>query len=280
METNKPWATAGRNDATASLADFQEGLPVRLIATPRTAFQVCRRDEAISSVVARNVYQFDHFPVVESGGAKVDKIIGLIRLDHFMHGEPPSGRVADAMEPLSEDNLIGADASLLTFIRSADQQRCRLIVSGREISGLVSLSDLQQLPVRAALFAMVTHLEMSMASAIRRELTRHEDWFARLPIGRQSKVADKLASAKSNDEFADMLLFTEFYDKVTILKKSPALQGSKSVFDADLSDIQSLRDNLAHANDYAATREAAIGLCETVRRMDHWISQFAAWTLL
>ena len=76
-----------------------------------------------------------------------------------MHGAKPLGLVSDVMRPLSEGNLLGADASILTFIRYADHQKCRLIVSGHEISGLVCLSDLQRLPVRAALFGLVTCLK-------------------------------------------------------------------------------------------------------------------------
>jgi hypothetical protein len=91
----------------------------------------------------------------------------------------------------TEENLIGADASLLTFIRNADRQMCRLVVSGPEMNGLVSLSDLQQLPVRAALFAMVTHLEITMAQAIRREFNQSEDWMDCLSIERKSNLCKK-----------------------------------------------------------------------------------------
>ena len=44
-----------------------------------------------------------------------------------------------------------------------------------KIFGLVSLSDLQRLPVRAALFGMVTHLESEMMKAIQREFSYSDD---------------------------------------------------------------------------------------------------------
>ena len=43
---------------------------------------------------------------------------------------------------------------------------CRLVVSGTGIVGLVTLSDLQKLPVRAVLLALLTGLEISMSEAI------------------------------------------------------------------------------------------------------------------
>ena len=41
---------------------------------------------------------------------------------------------------------------LLDFVRTADEHSCRLVVDGGRVTGLVSLSDIQKLPVRAALF--------------------------------------------------------------------------------------------------------------------------------
>ncbi|MGO4843671.1 hypothetical protein AB4144_66485, partial [Rhizobiaceae sp. 2RAB30] len=69
-------------------------------------------------------------------------------------------------EALREAHLIGADASILSFVKEADTRPFRLLVSERGIVGLVSLSDLQKLPVRAALFGLVTGLEMAMTDAI------------------------------------------------------------------------------------------------------------------
>ncbi|MBV5269366.1 MAG: hypothetical protein JZU55_04890, partial [Afipia sp.] len=71
------------------------------------------------------------------------------------------------MRPITEADLIGADAGILDFIRQADFSKFRFLVTGTEISGLVSLSDLQRLPVRAALFGVITHLEMVMTEVIR-----------------------------------------------------------------------------------------------------------------
>ncbi len=275
--TASTWAAAAADNPATDLTAFQEGLPVHLIATPRSDFETCRPDEELSVVVTRNLGGFDYFPVVECADEIPEQIIGLVELAPFMHGETPRGCVRDQMRPLSEENLIGADASILAFIRNADQQECRLVVSGPEISGLVSLSDLQRLPVRAALFAMVTQLEITMAHAIRRECNRHEDRLNRLSPGRKSGVYKKKVKATFQDMFVDTLLFTEFCDKVTIISRSPVFQRDKAPFERDLTKVQSLRNDLAHANDYAPTREAARQVCDTVRLMDQWIEWLTTW---
>ena len=177
------------------------------------------------------------------------------------------------MRPLSEENLIGADASILDFVRDADHQRCRLVVSGPDISGLVSLSDLQRLPVRAALFAIVTHLEITMTNWIRLEFNGRDDWLGGLSQGRREKVLKKVEEAKSGDAYIDTLLFTEFGDKVTIIKKGPNFAWGKTSFEDDLAKIQALRNSLAHASDYANTQAHARDVCKTVRLTDSWIKR-------
>jgi hypothetical protein len=97
-----------------------------------------------------------------------------------------------------------------------------------------------------------------------------------LSPGRAEKVQQKVAKAKVEDTLVDWLLYTEFCDKVKIIAKDWPFQSelakSKTSFSNDMDDIQKLRNNLAHANDYAATRDAARHVCECVRKMDDWIS--------
>lgn len=270
------WAT--RSDGSPELMmSFQDGLPVRLIATPRTFFRTCRTDEDLASVVARNVESFDYFPVVDASEDARGAIIGLIDLTPFLHGERPQGLVKDRMRRLSEDSLIGADASILAFVMGADRHGCRLVVSGSEISGLVSLSDLQRLPVRAALFAMITHTEITMASAIRREFDGSDAWIERLAPGRQSKIKEEKAKSAAEDTFVDSLLFTQFADKTTIIRKSPLFKERKTAFEAEMGHAQRLRDQLAHANDYASTRKAAAQVCSTVRSIARWVDCLTSW---
>jgi hypothetical protein len=92
----------------------------------------------------------------------------------------PEGTVRDHAKSLSEENLIGADAGILTFVRDADSRPCRLVVAGTEIIGLVSLSDLQRLSVRPVLFMLITHLELLMTDVIRAEFEASSEWKDRL----------------------------------------------------------------------------------------------------
>ena len=280
--SSTPWAKeATDNDPAAALKTFENGLGVHLIATPRVAFTTCTADEILVAVVERNrADHFDYLPVTEpkhSSASRSDRIVGLIEIASFL-GETavPLGSVRPHVRPLSEEILIGADAGILAFVRDADRQPFRFVVSGPEISGLVSLSDLQRLPVRAALFAMVTHLEIVMTYFIRSEFGATDRWLPRLSEERQTGVCRRVAESKKGDAFVESLLLTQFADKVTIIRKSPHFAFAKNEFKNDLKRVQSLRDALAHANNYAATRNDARAVCETTRLIDKWIERLAS----
>ncbi len=264
-----PWASYSiGKDPLSLIGSFQSGLTVDLIATKRAHFEICDLSESLLSVVERNRRtNFDFLPVLDSA---THRIVGLLEIAPFTQEKVSDRPVAEIMRPLSEENLIGADAGILTFVREADHKKCRLIVSGCEISGLVSLSDLQRLPVRAALFGIVTYLEIIMAELIRREFEGGQGWLHRLTDDRQQKLKAEIDKAQRDDDFVEALLFTQLADKITIIRKSPRFAFGKGEFERDLKKIQALRDHLAHANDFASTARAASDTCKTVRLTDKW----------
>jgi hypothetical protein len=129
------------------------------------------------------------------------------------------------------------------------------------------LSDLQKLPVRAALFALITGFEISMFEAIKREYPSNDDWRQFLSDGRRDKINEEIEQSHQGDGFVDDLLFTQFCDKSEILFKGFQLSQSKTVIRRQLEQIQSLRDKLAHANEYASSPEQARNVCAVVRSL-------------
>jgi len=269
------WANGALvGDSVEALRNIENVFTVGLIATPREAFRTCQAAEQLARVVERYRSElFDFLPVIE---ASDDQIIGLIELVAFM-GQPvgEGDLVSRHMQPLSEKNLIGNDAGILDFIRHADHHRCRLVIEGRRIAGLVTLSDLQRLPVRAVLFTMVTHLEILMAEFIRRDCPK---WLKRLPTEQQRKIRRQVEKSRQEDSFVDELLLTNFSDKATIIQQGGSPLVSTGEFAHDLERVRGLRNALAHADHYAASRRDAIETCETVRIIDRWIELFARYS--
>ena len=241
------------------------GLAVSLIATPKSAFATCRMDEPLSNVVARNIEKFDHMPVVDSATAS---IVGVVQLSEYFGSPLPAGMVVDHVVPLHEDHLIGADASILSFVRTADQRPFRLVVSSDGVLGLVSLSDIQALPVRACLFSLVTGLEITMSQTIDAAFGAPEEWKKLLSEGRQEMLEDEIQRAVTAGGIVSELLFTQFADKVTILKKSVLQKHSeRNEIVRQLEAIERLRNQLAHANDYAPDSQKAAEVCVKARNI-------------
>lgn len=177
------------------------------------------------------------------------------------------------MQPLSEENLIGADAGILNFVRDADRRPCRLVISSTQIIGLVSLSDLQRLPVRPVLFMLITHLELLMTDVIRAEFETRDAWMMRLSDTRRAEFNRRLNGRRRSDMEVNPLLMTEFCDKATIIAKRSDLPCSRGEFGRAMKAAQALRDDVAHANDFAATPDTARNTCAVVRTIEEWIGR-------
>jgi hypothetical protein len=168
---------------------------------------------------------------------------------------------------LAEEYLIGADASILDFVIQADTRPCRLVVSGSQIVGLVTLSDLQRLPVRAALFALITGFEMMMTDFIKAKLPDMQAWMSMLKPKRIEKIEQEISIAQAKDAFVDALLYAQFCDKAEIMKHLKPIDISGTALERQLRHFEDLRNSLAHANQYAASPHQAKHVCNLVREL-------------
>jgi predicted transcriptional regulator len=146
---------------------LDRGLTVNLINTPRDDLEVCRTDMVVGPDLEHNTYRnFDFLPVFEG-----DEIVGLLDRVQALTRKSDHGRpVKEVMAPLGEPNLIAARAGVRDFIRSADTAPARLVIDGTRVSGIVTIADLQKLPVRVALFSLITHLELLITEYVSNSL--------------------------------------------------------------------------------------------------------------
>lgn len=261
MRSEKP-------DTTRQSEGFDEvhtGLTVGQIAVPRAAIKMCADTDRESEVAARNrdpVY--DYLPVEDTDGY----VIGLISNDAIRtaSGDGGDARAVNRMEPLSEADLIGADAPIVTLI---DQIRKKpyLVVSGQQIVGMVAWSDLQKLPVRAALFSLVTGFELTMYEAIRRFFEMGDAWIEHLDECRLCLAKREYRSQQDRSGDVDLLLCTQFCDKRDILIGSFEFPVGKNRLKKRFRAIERIRNDVAHANNYAMTFKKAKKLRATLRHL-------------
>ena len=243
------------------LKRVHDSLSVSMIMTVRDCMMTCRREDNVGEVMGRNKNNFSFLPVVDEAGC----IQGLYKAEQWFNKEAPHQPIGDDFELFSEDLVIGADASILEFVMTADKRPTRLVVSGHQVAGLISLSDLQQLPVRAVLFTLLTSLEIAMATRIETEWPDASGWLELLSEQRRDNILKAIDTANQNDGFVSEILFTQFSDKATIIRKKGLISGSGTTLRRNFEAIRKLRDKIAHANYYAETPEAARKVAKVVR---------------
>jgi hypothetical protein len=177
------------------------------------------------------------------------------------------------MHPLGQSILITSGSSVLRYIEEATASPSRLVIRDTRIAGIVTISDLQKLAVRPALFVLVTHLELLMAATIRAHFRGRpdEDWLGKLG-NRRLTVEQNWQKLKANDLEIDLIAATQFADKRQILSKSGLFQCSRTRVEREFGAIEKLRDGLAHANNYASTKKSAHKTIAAVKRARNWIA--------
>ena len=250
-----------------------ENLGVFLIATPRDSIRVCRPEDSLAQVKSNKANSaFDYLPVEE---ACQKEIVGFLAAKHYASSASEGNEqavVRDCMCSLSEADLIGADATILDFIMRV-RRKPLLAIARETIQGLVAWSDLQKLPVRAAIFALLTGFELTMYEAIKAEFSGGDGWRKHLKDNRLAKADDAYADRARNNSEVDLLLCTQFHDKSTILGKHLSLHAqaklpmSKGKFKSAVKKIRKLRDSVAHANTYAMCWDEVEKLQQTVKTL-------------
>ena len=266
-----PWAADPLGDGSIPAVEAIEGaVSVDLIATFEPQLACCAKTDAIDRLLADASYaQFDYLPVRSEG-----RIVGLLPLGKFRAAPiDPLGLTAEsAMHSLDQSILITSGSSVLRYIEEAEASPCRLVIRDTQIAGIVTISDLQKLAVRPALFVLITHLELLMAAVIREHFRERpdEDWLVKLG-DRRDRVEHNWQKLKADGLEIDLIAATQFADKRQILVKSGLFQCSRTRVEHEFGAIEDLRDGLAHANNYASTRESALKTIGGVRLARQWI---------
>lgn len=245
----------------AKLERVQGSLTVGLIMVQRDDLLTCSPEQTAAEVKELNRNNYSALPVVDKTGAYV----GLYDAQRWFSVVAQDTPIGDDFQPLSEAILVGSDASIFEFIKSADQQPTNLVVSGNQISGLISISDLQQLPVRAALFALITSLEMAMALAMDAHWQDDEEWLVILPANQQQSIRKAVRKAEGNDTFVSMSVLTNFSHKARVVAELPQFSEDQEKWRENFDELRNLRNSLAHADQYADTLEKAKDVCRLAR---------------
>lgn len=262
-------AASLEGDHDEMLASLERSAPVRLMATMKDVVVAIAAEPAADALRRADGQRFDFLPVRDQPDGP---IVGLFRRKEVQNAD--GRRVSDVMQPLTGDILIGADAPLLDFVYLADQRRCRLVIDRRGIEGLVTLSDIQRLPVRTVLFSLFIHLELLLTDALRKELGPDRPPFDILSDTRANEARGQWEKAKAAGMDRDPFNALQFGDKKTIAKKLKLFGLSGTKINVELERIErDLRNPIAHGADFAMTESSAESVVQASRLVRDWIGR-------
>ena len=244
---------------------LEAGLRVGDIATYGLISCAAGDDAAI--VMQQPEYQpFDCVPVTDG-----DRVIGVLLRDCDLSPGPARER----MRHLDDGLLVSSDEPLKGFIPLLVEMPHRLVLRGSRIEGIVTSSDVHKLPVRLLAFALITHLEMTMAAVITRRWS-DDEWFALLSSGRQVKVREKVDVLKTENFDPPLIEVTDFCDKRTVLAKKALLDlPSKRQAIRDFKRVEDLRNSVAHAGTYARSDAQLADFARLIRLTEEWIERLS-----
>ena len=259
-----PWAN--RDAGSGALGEVQRSLTVRMIMTPRVDLKTCRREDNARQLAEENKnQQFSYIPVTDDG-----EIIGIYNAERWLGDKKspaPDREIGDDYSPLSENFCVTEGTTIVDFMRTASEHPVLFVAHENKIVGLVTLSDLQKLPARVALFSIITELEMVISNRIQTIYPDPENWLNILRE-RRRELQCKIDMVKKNNNFVNEVVLTQIYDKLNIIKHDRCRFGlSDEYSNSFFNRIKKLRDKVAHGNYYSETPTDAQAVCSLVSKI-------------
>jgi Predicted transcriptional regulator with C-terminal CBS domains len=249
-----------------TLDGLDAGIQVRHIATFNVEY--CNPKDTVESVLERKDWRIFSQILVRLGGYAV----GVLERKGADNGKT----VAERMRPLSEAMLISADAPLSEFLKICHHDSFRLVVDGTSVAGIVTVSDLQKLPVRLHAFTRITHLEMLMAEIIGRRSVGQDDSWRQYLTPRKIKNAEKYRAAYEREDLNLQLIeYTDFGDKVQVIS---GLCKELALAQPELQSVEKLRHEIMHARPVDESQVGVTTFLERLSLTDKWIDTLHDFT--
>lgn len=229
-----------------------------LIATARVDLLCCVANRWAEIEADPRLTDFDQVPLTDDDGNDIVAV--------FVRGE--------GFTNLREGMFMAADAPLISYLESADQGRFRFLLQDRNISGLVTLSDIQKLPVYPVLFGVVIAIEMLLIEWIRKRCRTNPDEWLELLDNRQRRSIDAhWEKAISQNVAIDRLSCASFGQELRAAAGLGLFDGENDSRE-NVESLEPLRHQICHAAEFALTPEQALlipGQVRQAREMAAWL---------
>ncbi len=268
MMAQRPIHSATRVKAhrAADHSALQSKLTVGEIMTPRSEFICALADEPVAEAFSGVDPIFDSLPVVE-GTDKADfraEIIGIV--DRREVKRPITSSVVSEMTEW-DGKALSLNLPLIEFVRTARGDVMQFVSDGTgSIAGLVTIFDIQRLPVRISIFAALTDLEEDL-SALIDQVSSPSQWRDLVsPVGGDltAEIDKGLKRSARRDDLGAPILALSFGCKAAIFNELVRKGRISGLRDTMLPMIVKLRNDVAHGMPFADVTSVPSALSETL----------------
>lgn len=234
-----PWAQAPRQQHAWSL--FARVFATRDVARPLRSFDA-GRDALEVAELAREL-DLDVVGIRQAGATAAYALCEELR----------EGSLESCARPFLRDQTIDGDASLTEMIQLLTRHDHGFVTALGEVHGLVTRSDVHNPLVRMWLFGMITLTELTVVERIRARWPG-EAWTEHVTKARLEAARELQAERQRRGQSCDLLDCLQLADKAGLLigdDQELAYLGfdSRKAAKRVVKELQSLRNNLAHAQD-------------------------------
>jgi len=238
---------------------FLANFTVGNISEPLASFDATSPVVEVRTAMSRHAYKV-------AGVRRNGLICGYVRQEELIEGE-----CGDVVRSFEDADVISHSAQLPELVkRFHERERLFVRVFGH-MGGIVTKTDLQKPPVRMWLFGMITIIEMGLTRLIETAYP-NDAWRRHLSKGRLEKATTLLDERKRRGQDVGLLDCLQLADRARIVLRDESLRDqagfeSRRLGEKRLKELEALRNNLAHSQDFIACDwEIIVRLTEYLER--------------
>ncbi len=220
---------------------FTEAFTASEIAQPLRSFDSERGVEALRALAEHEE--------LEVAGLRRDGVC----IGYLCRHRRPVGGLDDLLRTFEQAQVVPRDAPLSAVVHVLTHYDFCFVTAMGDVAGVITRGDMQQPVVRMWLFGIITLLEMELLQRIR---ARWPDgsWTELLSAGRLNKAQRLLDERRRRGQHVDLADCLQLGDKAQILMQDEEQRlafglRTKGAAKRVMGDLDSLRNNLAHAQD-------------------------------
>ncbi|MET0068063.1 MAG: HD domain-containing protein [Candidatus Thiodiazotropha sp.] len=246
-----------------SLKHFTEAFDAADIAEPLASFDAETRVERVQEVMRANGWSV--------AGVRDS---GLVR-GYLLLRDLDTGICRDYIREFSHGQILRREASLSDVIQVLTRFESGFVTLLGDVNGIILRSFIQKPIVRMWLFGMITIIEMNITENVKK-FYPDDDWQGLVRSKRLESALQLQQERERRAQQCELLDCLQFSDKAQILiGNDTALQrlgfATRRSAKKVISDLESLRNNLAHSQDIVAHDWPQIArMTRRIEALVHW----------